>query len=180
MAWCCKKHIENNKACAMKYIKDEDLKYAFVLMMNKLIFSHKVLLKPFIRSLSGMDCDNVQDEINRIDCRCVEISKKMQAISKIAADGLLDSCVFNNEKNELNIEFRRLTERKKHLYDSANENKEKIEYATALYKFCSKSEMLNEYSDEFFEKYISRVIVYSRETIGFELKCGIIFTERLG
>jgi len=180
VAWCCKKHIENNMACSMKYIKDEDLKYAFVLMMNKLIFSHKTVLKPFIRSLGGMDCDNVKDEISRIDCRCVEISKKMQVISKLAADGLLDGSAFNNEKNELNIEYQKLVERKKHLYDYTNEFKENIEYATTLYKFCSKSEMLNEYSDELFEKHISRVIVYSRDSVGFELKCGIVFTERLG
>ena len=180
VAWCCKMHLRNNKACSMKYIKDEDLKYAFVLMMNKLIFSHKTVLKPFIQSLSGMDCDNVQDEISRIDCRCIEISKKMQVISKLAADGLLDGSAFNCEKNELNIEYQKLIDRKKHLYDYTSENKEKIEYATTLYKFCSKSEMLNEYSDEFFEKYVSRVIVYSRDVIGFELKCGIIFTERLG
>ena len=149
-------------------------------MMNKLIFSHKVLLKPFLRSLSSMDCDNVKEEISRIDCRCVEISKKMQVIAQIAADGLLDSSIFNNEKNELNMEFRRLTERKKYLYDYTNGNKEKIEYATGLYKFCSKSEMLNEYSDELFEMHINRVVVYSRDLVGFELKCGIIFTERLG
>lgn len=180
VAWCCKKHIENNMACSMKYIKDEDLKYAFVLMMNKLIFSHKTVLKPFIRSLGGMDCDNVKDEISRIDCRCVEISKKMQVISKLAAEGLLDGSAFNNEKNELNIEYQKLVERKKHLYDYTNEFKENIEYATTLYKFCSKSEMLNEYSDELFEKHISRVIVYSRDSVGFELKCGIVFTERLG
>ena len=164
----------------MKYIKDEELKDAFILMMNKLIFSHKLILKPFIRSLSGMDCDKVKDEISKIDCRCIEISNKMQVVSKLIADGVLDDNAFNNEKDALTTEYRKLIDRKKQLYDYTDENKEKIEYATALYKFCSKSEMLNEYSDELFEKFISRVVVYSRDKIGFELKCGIIFTERLG
>lgn len=180
IAWCCKNHLKNNKACAMKYIKDADLKYSFTLMMNKLIFSHKILLKPFIRSISGMDCERIQDEINSIDCRSLEISRKLQIISKLAAEGVLDDVLYNNEKNELNMEFRELTERKKLLYYSTSENKENIEQAIVLYKFCSKSEKLKEYSDELFEKYISRVIVYSRDMVGFELKCGIVFTERLG
>jgi site-specific DNA recombinase len=34
------------------------------------------------------------------------------------------------------------------------------------------------YEDELFEDYVERIIVFSREEVGFELKCGITLKER--
>lgn len=35
----------------MKFIRDEDLKLAFVTMLNKLVFGHKLILKPYLLAL---------------------------------------------------------------------------------------------------------------------------------
>ena len=41
------------------------------------------------------------------------------------------------------------------------------------------AQMLKTYEDELFENYAEKIIVYSREIVGFELKCGITLKERL-
>ena len=48
-----------------------------------------------------------------------------------------------------------------------------------IHKFATKSKMLTAYEDELFEDYVERIIVFSREEVGFELKCGITLKERL-
>lgn len=48
-----------------------------------------------------------------------------------------------------------------------------------MLKFATKSKMLNAYEDEVFEDYVEKIIVFSREKVGFELKCGITLKERL-
>lgn len=42
----------------MKYVPESDFEYAFVTMMNKLIFGHEFVLKPLLISLRGMNSDN--------------------------------------------------------------------------------------------------------------------------
>ena len=50
IAWCCSIHIEDIKKCSMKY-PESAFEYAFVTMMNKLIFGHEFVLKPLLTSL---------------------------------------------------------------------------------------------------------------------------------
>ena len=51
--------------------------------------------------------------------------------------------------------------------------------ALFLLHFTEKSAMLYEFDEELFEKTISRISVYSRHEIAFELKCGLILKERI-
>jgi hypothetical protein len=48
-----------------------------------------------------------------------------------------------------------------------------------LLRFTSKSPMLLEFNSDVFVRFVDQIIVFSREEIGFELKCGITFKERL-
>ena len=50
-AWCCKNHLKNINACSMKYVADDSLKTAFLVMINKLIFARKYVLTPLLRKL---------------------------------------------------------------------------------------------------------------------------------
>jgi len=46
-------------------------------------------------------------------------------------------------------------------------------------RFADKSDMQAEYNDELFTQFVDRIIVYSRNEVGFELKCGLILRERM-
>lgn len=54
-----------------------------------------------------------------------------------------------------------------------------VEEVDRLLKFATKSQMLTAYEDELFENYVEKIMVFSREEVGFELKCGITLKERL-
>ena len=50
----------------MKYVPESDFEYAFVTMMNKLIFGHAVVLKPLLVSLRGMSSDDTLESIHGV------------------------------------------------------------------------------------------------------------------
>ncbi len=64
-AWCCNTHIEDKNRCPMKYIRDDTVKAAFVTMMNKLIFGHRIVLKPYVETLQRLyRCTYAPDPAN--------------------------------------------------------------------------------------------------------------------
>ena len=52
-AWVCNTHLEDTSRCSMLYIRDDDLKLAFITMINKLVYCHKLVLKPYLNKLMG-------------------------------------------------------------------------------------------------------------------------------
>ena len=58
IVWCYATHIVDIKKCPMKYFPETDFEYAFVTMINKLIFGHETILKPLFIILRGMNSDD--------------------------------------------------------------------------------------------------------------------------
>ena len=106
-------------------------------------------------------------------------AEQRQILTGLMAKGYLEPALFNKEKNSLAAEDARLRTEKERLSHSVNGNLVKVEEVNLLLKFTAKSKMLTAYEDELFENYVERIIAYSREEIGFELKCGITLRERL-
>lgn len=50
----------------MKYIPESDFEYAFVTMMNKLIFGHEFVLRPLLTSLRGLDSDETLETFRHL------------------------------------------------------------------------------------------------------------------
>ncbi|MEK5393009.1 recombinase family protein [Margalitia sp. FSL K6-0131] len=179
IAWCCSKHISNITECSMQFIRDEDIKTAFVTMMNKLIFGQKFILRPL---LNGLRSQNNAESFRRIEELETKIESNMeqsQMLTGLMAKGYLEPALFNKEKNSLETERERFLAEKYQLTRSVNGDFAKVEEVDRLLKFATKSKMLNAYEDEVFEDYVEKIIVFSREKVGFELKCGITLKERL-
>jgi len=179
VAWCCSKHLKQITECSMQFIRDEDIKTAFVTMMNKLIFGHKFILRPL---LNGLRSQNNAESFRRIEELETKIENNMeqsQMLTGLMAKGYLEPALFNKEKNSLEAERESLFAEKEQFTDSVNGNFTKVEEVDRLLKFTTKSKMLTAYEDELFENYVEKIIVFSREVVGFVLKCGITLKERL-
>lgn len=48
-----------------------------------------------------------------------------------------------------------------------------------LLKYTAGAERLTAFSDEVFTKHVDRVIFFSRKEVGFVMKCGPVFRERI-
>ncbi|MFV0441539.1 MAG: zinc ribbon domain-containing protein [Lachnospirales bacterium] len=152
IAWCCKLHIEDKEKCSIQFIREDDLEIAFVTMINKLIFAHKLILKPLIESLRGVNKANSISRINELEEWMKENLKRRQTLVTLMSKGYLESAVFNKETNELISEFDELQKQKDRLSYDINGEFTKTEEVGKLYKFVQKAEMLTSFDEDVFKK----------------------------
>ncbi|MFR1708856.1 MAG: recombinase family protein [Clostridium sp.] len=179
VAWCCTHHIEEKDACSMKYITDDSVKVAFLTMMNKLIFSHQMVLRPLLRSLKGLDDKDRLLQIQEYETKLEKNMEQRQVLTSLMASGILEPALFNSENNTLIQEKEMLETEKNKLMHSVSGDRTKSDALEKLIKYVSGSEMLKEYEDEVFLAHVDKITVVSREEIIFLLKCGLELKERM-
>lgn len=179
VAWCCGRHIDSVDACSMKYITDDALKAAFLTMMNKLVFSHKVVLKPLLNDLiTTSDSERLQ-QISELENQIEKNVEQKQVLTDLMTSVKLSPALFHKVSNELNTEAEMLSKKKEGLLYSMSCEYSKVEELKLLMQFTAKNNMVTEFTEELFLAYVDRVTVVSRAEVMFELKCGLNLKERL-
>jgi site-specific DNA recombinase len=179
IAWTCGTHLEDKNACGMLYIRQDEIEAAFVRMINKLIFSQKQVLRPFIDGLRGM---NDVERLRRVQALEDQIDKnkeQYQVVTGLMTSGYLEPAVYAKETSELQAELERLQAEKSTLSQNINGSLVNVEEAQKLLRFIGKTDALTAYDDETFLEYVNEIRVLSREEIVFHLKCGLNLKERL-
>jgi site-specific DNA recombinase len=163
----------------MKYVPESDLEYAFVTMMNKLIFGHEIVLKPLLISLRGMDSDETLENIRALDKKLEENAEQRNVLVGLMTKGYLEPAIYNKSNNELLQEAERLRRQKESITRFLNNDFQNLSEVSALLQFTSRASMLTSFDGEIFTRFVDRIHVYSRTEIGFELKCDITLKERI-
>lgn len=180
VAWCCKTHLAEKEKCSMQYIRDDQIRLAFATMMNKLIFAHKTVLRPYLAGLKNSPNDKNQQRIQELHELLFKNTEQRETLSKLRSQGYIDQVVFSQENNELMTQAAEYRTEISVLSQAASGETSKVGETTALLKYAEKAEMLTEFDEELFNKFVNRIIVFKRNEIGFELKCGLTLRERLG
>jgi DNA invertase Pin-like site-specific DNA recombinase len=179
IAWCCFTHIADIRKCSMKYIPESDFEYAFVTMMNKLIFSHQTVLKPLLIGLRGVNTDDSLVSIQDIDKKLEENAEQQNVLVNLMTKGYLDRVVYKKSNNNLLQEADRLQRQKESINRLLHSGNKHLSEVSALLQYATKATMLKRFDGDVFKNFVKQVIVLSRTEIGFELKCGITLKERL-
>ena len=173
-AWCCKKHLQNITACSMKYVADDSLKFAFLIMINKLIFARKYVLTPLLRKLQREGRNKRLKEYDDLISQNIE---SQQILLKLLSSGMIDGDIYTQESTRLKNEFDRLQKEKSLI--SAENREEKITELEKLIKFTGENSRIGEYSDSLFLEFVDHIKIVSRHEAEFHLKCGLVLTEEL-
>ncbi|MEA4964166.1 recombinase family protein [Lutispora sp.] len=179
IAWCCSTHIAEINKCSMKYIPESGFEYAFVTMMNKLIFGHESILKPLLASLRSINSDDSLISIRELDKKLEENTEQRKVLVGLMTKGYLEPGVYNKGNNELLQEAERLQRQKESLVRFLNSDTQHLSEVSELLHYTSKAAMLTDFDGDIFKRFVERIIVCSRAEIEFELKCGITLKERL-
>lgn len=180
VAWCCKTHITDKNACSMMYIRDEDIKMAFLRMIRKLQSAHEQVLKPFVMGLKGVNNKERLHQVFALEEQIKNNAEQMTVLTNLMSAGYIEPEVFHLEKNNLILEEDRLEREKQIISKNINGDLTHLEEAQKLLRFASKKEAITEFDDALFLEYVDRITVNSRNEITFNLKCGLNLTERLG
>lgn len=179
VAWCCTRHIESVEDCSMKYIKDDALKAAFLTMMNKLGFSHKVVLQPLLNDLISTSEKEIFLQIGKLEGQIEKNKEQKQVLMDLMVNVKLSPALFQKVTNDLNTEAETLCKKKESLLYSMNGEYDKVEELKELIQFTAKNDTITDFTDELFLTFIDGITVLSRNEIVFELKCGLNLKERL-
>ena len=163
----------------MMFIRDEDLKLAFVTMMNKLVFSSRVILKPYVEGIRNGSSDDSLHRVQELTTKLAKNTEQREELQKLAAQGFIDKILFNTETNKLLSKVDDCRREIEALNNTVSSDVSKVTAATDLLHFTEKGEMLDSYDEELFEKYVRQITVKNRTEFCFELKCGLCLTERI-
>ena len=177
--FACNNHVKDKHSCSMKSIKEEPVKAAFVTMMNKLTFARGKVLVPYSEMLKGSNDAGTLERLDEIDALLEKNMERRQQIMQFFTKGLLDPAVYAEETDALVEEERRLTEEKDALSNQMSGSYEQQEAHTKLLKYTAKGRKLRTFDGDLFTEHVDHVIIFGRTEIGFAMKCGPVFRERI-
>lgn len=179
VGFACNTHVEDKAHCSMMAIMEAPVKAAFATMMNKLTFARGQVLVTYMEMLKGMNDAGALDRIDEIDSLLEENMERRQQVMQFFTMGLLDPAVYAEESDMLSEEERRLTTEKDSLTGHMSGSHEQQEALTRLLKYTAKGRRLRAFDDELFTEHVDHIVVFSRTEIGFAMKCGPVFRERI-
>ncbi len=163
----------------MKFIKDKNIKLAFVTLVNKLIFGKDSILTPLLKSLKSVDSKGEVAKINKIEDSLEKIKERKEVLNKLITSGVLDASIYAKESSEISSEESYLLREKERSKKAILGNDEEIRELEKLIGILGKSEMMDHFEDDLFEEIIAHIQVVNRETLDFHLKCGLVLREEV-
>ncbi len=178
-AYTCGTHIKNKDRCSMLSIKESSVKSAFCTMMNKLIFARDRILLPYDKGLRTYGSEAEMKRFQEVSDLLDRNKERKQQILQFLTKGILDPAVFTKENNLLLDEERALLIEQNSLIRKISGNSDPQEALQKLLHYTGTAEMLTEFDDELFKEHVDHIEVYSRTEVGFVMKCGPTFRERI-
>ena len=163
----------------MKFIKDRDIKLAFVTLVNKLIFGKDKILTPLLESLKRVDSREEVKKIEKIEESLEKLKERKEVLNKLITSGVLDTSIYTKEISEISNEERNLLKEKERSKKAILGNDEEIRELEKLIGILDKSKMIDHFEVDLFEEIIDNIQVVNRETLDFYLKCVLVLREEV-
>jgi len=179
VSWCCHTHLTDVQKCSMKFILNDDFEFAFVTMMNKLIFGNQAILKPLLASLRSVKSEDGQASVQEIDQKLEENAEQQKVLVGLLTKGYLGPANYRKSNNDLIQEAEHLKRYKESLINILDNGSQHIRKVGELLQFTTKADMLTQFDGDLFSRFVKRIVVQSRTEISFELECGLTLSERL-
>lgn len=178
-SYACKGHIKDISSCSIKAIPEDAIKAAFTTMMNKLIFSNKKILIPFLENSRAFENENAYERIVEIERELDAIASKRSRVVRLFAKGFLDPGSFAQENESIDISEEKLKKEYQDIQNGITDNSHRLEEIADLIVFCSSTETMMHFDEELFTRFVDHIEIYNRTKLGFVMKCGPTFKEEI-
>ena len=167
------------KACSMKSVREDDIEFAFCVMMNKLIFAGKQLLRSYLDEFKKNSYDAELKRIAKLENELEKNTEKTYSVRRLMAGNYIPPDICNQELNTLKAYASKLKAEIAALEKSTEGSGSVISAIRELIAFTGENRMLTEFDEELFKRFVNRITVMDRNHISFELKCGLALKEEL-
>lgn len=178
-ALACQTHIQNHAACPLKAVPEESVKAAFATMMNKLTFCRSVILLPFAQRTTERKGTELLERLSKLEALLEDSMERQQQIHQFFTSGLLDPAVYAKEEAALAEDIKRMKDEKKSLESHMSGGYEQQEALDRLLKYTAKGITLTAFDGDLFTEHVDHIVIYDQTEIGFAMKFGPIFRERI-
>lgn len=180
IAWMCALHMESARKCPMKYVREDGLKAAFVTVLNKLIFSRKQILKPLLERVRAESNDENVRRMQELQKQLESHAEKKHTLHRLYAQKVIDPVLFRQEMHVLQKQTESCRMEIAQLEQEAYGETVIITELKQLLRFTEQqSAMLTEFQDTWFSAFAEQIILYDRNCIGFQFKCGLLLKEEI-
>lgn len=123
----------------MMYIRDEDIKTAFLRMIRKLQTAHDQVLKPFVMGLKGTNNKQRLKQVLTLEEQIEKNAEQATVLTSLMSSGYIEPEVFHAENNRLTLEADSLARNKQLIVKSINGDLSHLDEAqkfAGLYKLA--------------------------------------------
>ena len=170
---------EDTNKCSMLFIRDEDIKVAFATVLNKLIYGHNLVLKPYLQASKHNSNDANILRIQQLESLLEQNAEQRETLHKLMGQGYIDQILYTQENNALLSQADGYRQDIEVLNQFMSGSSTRIYETERLLHFCEHEDMLKEYDENLFEIFVDHIEVYSRNEIGFVMKCGLTLKEMI-
>ena len=148
-------------------------------MLNKLIFSADILLKPYMQSRKNSFDADCTGELQKLKTLADENLRKRETLSGLVAQNFIEPSVYAKENGTLLSEASEISKRRQSLIQNMDGQSVQSDALNDIYKFASSSEMLTSFDGDLFVRFVDHVMVMTRTEVVFSLKCGLDLKETI-
>lgn len=163
----------------MKFIRDDDLKRAFLIMMNKLVFGNDLVLKPLLIAIATNNSKKNANSVEDIEKEMKSNEEQRKQLNMLLTNGYLERPVFAEAHNKLIMEYDHLVAKRDLLFRMDDAGYTMEQALKELVDFLNDAKLFTEWEESLFERFIEKVKVLSRDKVEFEFKCGLKLKERI-
>jgi hypothetical protein len=165
----------------MKPIREDVIKEAYLTMWNKLVSNYTFILTPMLDSLRNLRISEGQEvEIENLNNKIMELTEQSHILSRVVQKGYMDSALFIQKQNALNIEIEEVKKKRNSLLDSNGFEKE-IEGTQRLLEIIRYNpELIDVYDENLLIHTTDQVLIEQNDIITFKLINGLELTEYVG
>lgn len=150
----------------MKYVRDDDIKAAFVTMLNKLIYGHRLILAPYLKALENSSGDEAIQRIQHLELLLDQNSEQRETLTKLMAQGYINQILYNQETNALLLQAETYRSDIEAISICMTGDSAKVTETNLLLHFVSHADMLTNYSEELFESYADHIEINTMDAKG--------------
>ena len=178
--WCCITHIRDSKQCQMKAVREDIIKHSYLTMWNKLVSNYVDILNPLLESLKKLRVSEEQEiQIFELNNKIKELIEQSKILSRIVQKGYIDSAVFMEKKNILNIQIMECKKKRDLILDN-NGFESEIEGTNKLIQLIKYNpNILEKYQEEIFINAVDKILIGKNGEITFRLINRLELTENI-
>lgn len=178
IAWTCKNRLKDASLCSTKFIKEIYIEEAFVRMMNKLVFGRKEVLEQTMTRLMKLKPQN-ESRVHELKSELEEVQDKLYTLSKMLASKKVDNKFYLKEEAFLQNMKKELLAKLRSTTVKDNQYSYQIQEMKSLFNAVNRKSYFDHYDATLLERFVKRIVVENRETIIFELTCGLNLKEKV-